>query len=192
MTDWNLDHFLVNGVVYAGSNTITITMDGPKDVEGVYVQAPPPPPTKVILTMEADIGGTTTPSPGNYPLDVGTRVIITATPNAGYVFDHWTWNGVFHNANPTDITINDDTVVHAFFKPVAKVSLTMQHNAGGYTNPGIGTYFYPIGTSVTVTATPTPGHIFRRWVINGKTYLTRSVTILMNQNVTARAFFDHD
>jgi hypothetical protein len=55
----------------------------------IYVIAPPAPPGKVLLTISAGDGGTTSPSPGGYEYDSGASVTVTAKPSSGYVFDHW-------------------------------------------------------------------------------------------------------
>lgn len=45
------------------------------------------------LTVLGNISGSTDPSPGVYPETPGAVITVTATPNSGYVLDHWIVNG---------------------------------------------------------------------------------------------------
>ena len=71
-----------------------------------------------MLTMNAvdpSGGGTTTPGEGVHTYADGTVVNISATPSAGYVFDHW--EGAVANANSasTTVTMDADKTVTAHF-----------------------------------------------------------------------------
>jgi hypothetical protein len=47
----------------------------------------------ISLQVLDSLGGTTDPSPGTYTYDVGTQYTLTATPDQGFVFDHWVITG---------------------------------------------------------------------------------------------------
>jgi phosphodiesterase/alkaline phosphatase D-like protein len=69
------------------------------------------------LTMSVDPaeGGATNPATGTQSYDVGTIVNLTATPTAGYIFDHWSGNVANVNAATTTVTMNADQAVTAHF-----------------------------------------------------------------------------
>ena len=76
--------------------------------------------TKYNLTMLGvdPLGsGTTTPaSPGTYyNYDEGEIVSLTAQPNTGYLFDHWTGDVADPNSAITSITMDDNKIVQAYF-----------------------------------------------------------------------------
>jgi len=75
-------------------------------------------PLPYTLIIKADTGGTTQPPPGNYNYYFGTQVAITAIPDSGYAFSHWTEDVPFghENDNPLTITINSDKSVKAVFQ----------------------------------------------------------------------------
>ncbi|MDO8668795.1 MAG: hypothetical protein Q7K65_00695 [Candidatus Buchananbacteria bacterium] len=58
-------------------------------------------------------GQGTTTGAGTYP--AGTDVIITATPENGWSFDHWIVNGTLAYNNPGTITMDSDVSVTAVF-----------------------------------------------------------------------------
>jgi len=77
---------------------------------------PPSPPEKRKLSIHAEEGGTTDPSPGTYyhdPLDV---VRVLAIPNSGYIFDHWSLGGSKFYPNPIDVLMDADINLIAYFK----------------------------------------------------------------------------
>lgn len=94
------------------------------------------------LTIQTTVGGTTSPVPGTYPYGYGTQVIVTATPNSGYTFDHWTLDTVNVGVtNPYTVTMDQNHTLEAFFKPIPRpvggisVSLadkTSLHSLAGY------------------------------------------------------------
>jgi len=76
-------------------------------------------PIQYTLTTSVDPSGSGSislnPSGGTY--DEGTVVTITANPNAGYEFDHW--SGDASGTNPTiNITMNENKSIIAYFVPV--------------------------------------------------------------------------
>jgi hypothetical protein len=73
------------------------------------------------LTIQTTTGGTTSPVPGTYPYGYGTQVIVNATPNSGYTFDHWTLDTVNVGVtNPYTVTMDQNHTLEAFFKPMPR------------------------------------------------------------------------
>ncbi|MBA7709639.1 hypothetical protein ES703_118561 [subsurface metagenome] len=66
------------------------------------------------LTIVAESGGTTQPSPGIYTYDYGTQVTITALPNSGYQFARWSGDDS-GTTNPITVTMDGDKSITAIF-----------------------------------------------------------------------------
>ncbi len=71
------------------------------------------------MTIAVDgVGGTTQPVPGVYPYAEGTTVAVTAIPDTGYNFDHWTLDGVdIGDVNPYYLLVDADHTLIAYFNP---------------------------------------------------------------------------
>ncbi|QOJ79404.1 hypothetical protein IG193_02780 [Infirmifilum lucidum] len=60
----------------------------------------------------------------------------------------------------------------------------------GTTNPPPGTYTYPLGSQVTVTANPSTGYAFKYWLLNGTVYSSsQTVTVTVTSFVNLTAVF---
>ncbi len=82
------------------------------------------------LTILPSNNGTTNPATGTYSYSYGTNVTITASPSAGYEFDHWIFDGAIVSTNPIDITIKENHTLQPFFQaapsaPLISPQLTM-------------------------------------------------------------------
>jgi len=178
-----LDYWLVNGLrVEKSGDSITVNVTADTTVVAKFNQ--------YVIHMASDAQGTTNPaSPGDYLYNPGTSVNISATPKAGYAFDHWIVNDIAYTSDPLLLVVNEKKWVHAYYRAAPKVTLAIDHNSGGHTNPGRGTYTYNPGTSVTVRASPNSGHTFKSWKVDGKYYYTPSITIILAANTGAYATF---
>jgi len=70
-----------------------------------------------ILTLTAEEGGTTEPSPGLYDFANGVRVEVLAVPDSYYQFSNWSGDAS-GNANPASLLIDRDKAVTANFGQV--------------------------------------------------------------------------
>jgi hypothetical protein len=66
------------------------------------------------LTIVAEAGGTTTPSPASYAYNYGTQVQVTAFPDSGYQFSIWSGD-VSSTTNPITITMDEDKSITVHF-----------------------------------------------------------------------------
>lgn len=123
----------------------------------------------------------TTFGSGNYP--EGETVRIGATPNPGYVFDHWD-DG--NTENPRNITVTGDMTYTAYFKdkPITTYTVTVYYNEEQGIVLGGGTY--PAGTTVHLAAIPNDGFVFFNWN-DGVTDNPREIVV--NHNMEFVAFF---
>jgi hypothetical protein len=148
---------------------------------------------KRTLTLNAAIGGTTNPPPGNYTYPYGANVTVTAIPNSGYVFDHWVMGsgGNFGNQNPLKVMLNWNSTIQPAFENATSGSrtLTIFPAGNGTTDPPPGTYTYNYGTNVTITATPISGQSFEHWILDGETVNGNRITLQMTQDHTLQPVF---
>ncbi|MBQ3580604.1 MAG: leucine-rich repeat domain-containing protein [Bacteroidales bacterium] len=110
---------------------------------------------------------------------------ITAYPNSGYRFDHWSDNST---ANPYTLTVTEDTMLIAYFvpdgsQPVTYYTLTVIAN-----DPSMGTVSgggsYAANSTAIITATANSGYHFVQWQ-DGNTQASRSVTVTSDATYTA-------
>lgn len=155
-------------------------------------------PSQCQLTIESAVGGTTVPSPGVYTYVYGANVTVTAVPDSGYIFDHWT-DGSGHfigGANPMVQTMYSNLTLQPQFDNIssAKRVLTINSGVNGTTNPSPGNYTYPYGTNVTITATPNSGYILDYWKgQNGNNMGNENpIMIMMNYNTTIEPVFENE
>jgi len=181
---WLFDHW--SGSVSGSANPTSVTMTAAKSVTAHFVEAPP---TQYTLTMAVSGSGSTTPSAGPHTYDEDTVVPLTATPAAGWLFDHWS-GSVSGSTNPTSVTMTESKSARACFKqttpPVSKCLLKIIVAGEGSTSPCAGAHLLDSGSTVTVTATPAAGWAFDHWSgdLSG-TETAVSVTINSQMQVTA-------
>jgi len=139
------------------------------------------------LTIEAAVGGTTNPPPGNCTYAYGTNVNITAISDAGYVFDYWMMGsgGSFGNQNPLQFMTNWNATFQPVFENATSGSrtLTIGVVSNGTTDPPPGTYTYDYGQSVTVTAIPENGTYFGGWFLDQASGgMSNPITLTMDRS----------
>jgi len=87
-------------------------------IDNVFLPENAPP--YAVLTMEIQGQGITVPQAGIHDQLINQSFTISAFPESGHVFDHWTASSVATIANPyaqtTTVIMNDDSVVTAVFK----------------------------------------------------------------------------
>jgi uncharacterized repeat protein (TIGR02543 family) len=125
-------------------------------------------PITYELTMAVDPtgGGTTDPAVGVHTYPENEVVAVTATPNAGYEFDHWTGDVANPNSASTTVTMDGDKTVTAHFSLVPttyELTMAVDPTGGGTTDPVVGVHTYPEDEVVAVTATPNAGYEFDHW-----------------------------
>ncbi len=162
------------------TNPITVTMDGDKSITANFSTI------QYTLTIAAGAGGTTNPAPGNYTYDTGTQVAVTAVPNDGYQFSHWSGDAS-GTTNPITITMDADKSITANFHPT-QCTLTIEAGPDGTTDPEPGIYTHDYGAEVSVRAIPDGGHNFSHWT-GDATGPTNPITITMDADKFIKANF---
>ncbi|MEQ1853116.1 MAG: hypothetical protein ABMA01_16175, partial [Chthoniobacteraceae bacterium] len=149
-----------------------------------------PVPVYDVTTGASPATGGTTTGGGSY--SSGTRLTVTATANAGYVFSRWTVGTTQVSPLPSyTFTVNASKALVANFV-VAGTQQTITTGAspiaGGTTSGG---GIYASGDSATVVATPNPGYAFSKWQEGGVTVSTSpGYTFTVGGNRTLVAKFN--
>lgn len=147
-------------------------------------------PSDYTLTISAGANGVTDPLPDTYTYSSGTEVSITATPNEGYYFSHWSIDDVVSSTNPTSVTMDQDHTVEAYFSAtqttLQNYTLTINVAEHGTTDPLPESYRYTEGSIVSITAVPDEGYGLTHWVLDGenKTVPSLEITVSANHNVS--------
>jgi len=181
---WQFDHW--QGDLTGSTNPAPVTMNADKTITAVFTQIPIPPVTHTLaVTVQGQ--GSVSPSGGTY--NEGTAVTLTATPAAGWQFDHWQGD-LTGSTNPASVTMNADKTITAVFTqiPIPPVThaLAVTVQGQGSVSPSGG--MYNEGTAVTLTVTPTAGWQFDHWQ-GDLTGSTNPASITMNADKTITAVF---
>jgi len=159
------------------------------------LSATPVEPTvaKYTLTIISDNNGYTSPNGVITNLEAGSVIGIMAVPNEDYTFIGWKLNNTNTGTlNPLYLTINRDNLLQPMYSPVptsTSVLLTVYAVAGGETNPSAGVYARAKDEFTTVSATANYGYELTGWVVDGTTYTSTTLNLLMSANRTVKPVF---
>jgi hypothetical protein len=142
-----------SGDLAGATNPESILMDDDKSVTAGFATL-----YDVAVSSTGPGSVTLDPPGGTYP--AGTIVTVTATPDAGAVFDGFTGD-LTGSTSPQQLTVNSDRSVGASFTQHYTLSSAATGPGSVTLDPPGGVY--PIGTTVTVTATPDPDTVFLGW-----------------------------
>lgn len=148
---------------------------------------PAPGPTACTVEVTCDAAHGSVTGGGTYAED--ESVTVTATPNEGYAFSHWTGAGKtpVYEASYT-FSIADNVSLTAHFAKAVELTVAADP-AGGGTVTGSGTY--AAGSSATATAKTNDGYVFTGWYEGDtlKSYDTSCEVGINNENKTVTARF---
>ena len=178
--------------------TCNLTMNGARNVTATF---DPPAP---LFSLAVSVGGAGTGSltgPGiNCPGDCGedyppgTPVALTATATGGSTFGGWTGDCVGTTGFVCNLTMTANRTAGVTFNAPTLVPLTvLLAGTGTGTVSGQGctapcTQNFPVGTPVTLTATPNAGSNFTGW--SGDCTGIGTCSLVMNTAHTVTATFD--
>ena len=143
----------------------------------------------ITVNSNPEEGGTVTGA-GTYRQ--GRTITLTATPNTGYTFANWTWNGNVMSTDPNyTITVNSNKTYEANFlfnATTYTISATANPTEGGtITGDGV----YNEGATCTLTATANTGYTFTNWTKDGVVVSTdTSYTFTVTESSTFVAHFE--
>jgi uncharacterized repeat protein (TIGR02543 family) len=122
----------------------------------------PPPTHDLTIAVDPAEGGTTNPTVGVHSFVEDRVVNVTATPAAGYIFDHW--SGDCTGSGDCQVTMDSDQSVTAHFTGITHdLTVAVDPDGSGTTDPAAGLQTYVEGTVVPITAAPADGYAFDHW-----------------------------
>ena len=108
-----LDHWILDGGDVGSANPYTVTVDSNHTLTAVFTKLPP---KKHVLTVNMSGSGITDPPEGTHSYVEGTDVDVTATADAGWMFDHWILDTVdAGTTNPYTVIMDADHDLTAVF-----------------------------------------------------------------------------
>ncbi len=186
-------------VADARSASTTVTMDADYTLQVNFVM------DRRTLTTSASSGGAvSTPGVGSFQYDHGATVSISATAVSGSHFVDWTGSAVtagkVANANSasTTVTMDGDYSVQANFVFDKRTLTTSASSGGTVGTPGIGSFQYNQGTTVSISAAAAANYHFVSWsgsaVTAGKVGNANaaSTTVTVDSDYTLQANFASD
>jgi len=179
---WYFSHWHLDGVDAGSSNPTTVTMNSAHTLQSVFTQI------TYTLTISVTGSGSTSPAVGGHVYSQGSSVQVTASPVAGWSFDHWILDGSSTgSANPYTVTMNSGHTLGAVFTQ-STYTLTVSTSGQGSVSkvPSQATYTY--GSSVQLTATPASGWAFSGWS-GDLTGSANPATVTINGNKAITATF---
>ncbi len=150
-------------------------------------------PNSVLLSVVTVGSGIVTLDPAGGIYSPGTDVTLTAVPDLGWEFEMWSGINVFPpDANPTTITVNENTTATATFKNLTP-QVTLETAVIGLgeisvdPEPGEdGTYDQ--GSVVTITGTPDSNWTFVEWK-GDISSMDNPVQVTLDSNMTVVGSF---
>jgi len=169
-----------------GTHTFKITItdnNNQKEFLNATVQTEKNP----LITVNTTTGGTAT---GGGTVKYGSEAILTAKPDAGYIFAGWFENGTkLTNELILKITAVKDRVFEARFTK-QKYTISVSPTDGG-TATGGGQFDY--GTQTTIKATPQTGNKFIGWFVDGKLVSSSpNYSFVVEENTKFEAKFEKE
>jgi len=150
---WTFSYW--SGDATGSANPVQVTITGNTAVTAHFTQ------NQYTLTTSTDGSGSVTRDPDQNTYTYGQTVTLTAVPEVGWSFDHWSGDAT-GTANPVSITIVGNTAVTAHFTQNQYI-LTISTDGSGSVakDPDQNTYTY--GQVVGLTAVPGQGWSFEHW-----------------------------
>ncbi|MBN2132590.1 MAG: hypothetical protein JW741_24020 [Sedimentisphaerales bacterium] len=150
------------------------------------------------LTLSSTYGGSVRfPGEGSFKYAPGTRVQLIAVSNVpGYVFKRWS-GSITSWDNLVVITVNYDMEITAHFE-YTEYKLTVAvspeagggvfHTTGAVSHPGEGSFMYPAGTSVRLSASESAGYTFTGWSGSVRS-VANPLRVTLNSDMVVKANF---
>ncbi len=114
---------------------------------------------------------------------------------ARYVFLEWRDQvGNVWTTPSISLLIDTDKTLTAYYEEVVAPTyiLTVATTIGGNTDPAPGAYQYDEGLTATVRAIPDVGYNFSHWILDGATYTSNPINVLMDKDHSLTAYFSEE
>jgi len=176
------------GLIADDLGSVTESNEGNNAVASASTVVISPRVMTLTLIPSPGAGGSISASPPG-PYYYMDTVTLTANPNTGWTFSHWT-GGLTGSVNPDTITMDTDkTVTAVFTQNQYTLTITVIGSGSVTKNPDLATYTH--GTPVQLTANPSVGWHFDQWSgdMSGS---TNPDTIIMDGDKSVNAHFLED
>jgi hypothetical protein len=117
---------------------------------------------QACLSTHENSVGTGWANDATVEFDSGTQIDLTATPEPGYHFTHWSGT-IYSSTEAVSFQLLEDTQLQAHFEPDPKLLAVDSAEGGSVVAPGEGEFLYAHGTLVTAVALPDSGYRFAGW-----------------------------
>lgn len=170
------------------SESISITMDKNRTITAEFLQL-----TTYTIQVKQNYAdyGAVSQTPEGITHVAGSVIILSNTPEDGYVFSHWLDNnGQISSSATLAITLNENIEYTCIFNKTS-YQLTIEPTGEGqyYIAPVSDTMLYLKDTSVTLKAIPAKGWLFRQWQ-GSSTSTNKEVVIVMDSDKTMIPVFE--
>jgi hypothetical protein len=140
-----------------------------------------------ILTLSANGKGSLSPSAGVYIYNPHKEVQVTAAPDTGWEFDHWS-GSVTGKTNPLTLSITGNMEITANFIQTY-CSLSVNFSGSGTVKISNSLPLYKKGTPVNLKAQPSAGWKFVNWTGDVAKPASAATKIIMDSDKTVTANF---
>ena len=190
------------GLIFAGTPDRVIVCKAQHIIDGLGIAVEPPPGEYSLTISSAPGGSVTNPGEGMFVYGVGEVVGLLAVPDEHYHFVKWTGDvgniaDIYDDS--TTITMSGSYSIRADFElDSGWCGLTVSSTYGGnVTEPGKGTFVYPIDANVTLVAEADVAkyYHFAEWSGDVSTIddtYAANTTIAMNFSCSITASFELD
>jgi hypothetical protein len=181
-TGWLFSHWEIDDVYAGFDNPKMITVNADTNVTAMFVRV-----CTLLVVVSPSDGGTVAATPPEGPYPANSPVTLTATPAAGYVFDHWEGN-LIGSVSPATVVMTANKIILAVFIPRYALSVMVSPSGGGSVTLDPPQGPYRAGTAVSLTPVPSTGYKFDHWEGN-LTGSTAPVSATMNADKDVTAVF---
>jgi hypothetical protein len=169
-----------SGDLISSNNPENIIMDSDKTVNAHFTQ------DQYALTISVDGNGSVVIDPDQTTYIFETIVNLTADPDEGWVFSHWTGDLIGSNSIDSIVMDSDKSVSAHFTEGQYLLNIIIEGNGSVIRNPDQAAYSY--GSVVELTALADSGYTFSHWT-GDLTGNNNSETIIMDSDKTINAHF---
>jgi len=173
-----------SGDATGSKSSLTVTMDSNKNITANFTAIP----ANTFALNVIAVNGSVEKNPDQQSYINGSHVVLTATPDAGYVFTSWSGDATGSN-NPLSVTMNANKNITANFTAIPAGTFALNVTAvNGSVAKNPDQQSYNNGSQVVLTATANDGFKFSSWS-GDATGSDNPLTVTMNANKNITANF---
>jgi len=175
--------WIINGEeVYEPETNVTLTSE--TSAKAFFIQ-------NHTVSIDTTGKGSAYTLSGSTEFTDSSKINLFAVPDSGYVFEKWIINTVEYNEQLIEFLITENINATAVFSKTDKTqyAVTISTQGQGTTNLDTDTYYFAEDENTTITAIAEEGYQFDKWVINGIESLQNPISITINGNISATAYF---